>query len=149
MSVVTAAVLRPATSSAVNEMRVTLERQREAFLAAGAPSLSERRADLARLKAAIRDKAEPIAQAISADFGNRSRHESLLAEVFTTLAGIRHTAGHLARWMRPKRVPVGLELRPGRARILYQPLGVVGIISPWNYPLPGSQAFLRGLRGLG
>jgi acyl-CoA reductase-like NAD-dependent aldehyde dehydrogenase len=79
MSVVTAAVLRPATSSAVDEMRVTLERQRAAFLDAGAPSLTERCADLARVKAAIRDKAEPIAQAISADFGNRSRHESLLA----------------------------------------------------------------------
>ena len=134
MSVVRAADMRPPASSAVDEMRATLERQREAFLATGAPSLAERRADLARLKATIREKAEGIAAAISADFGNRSRHESLLAEVFTTLSGIRHTAGHLARWMRPRRVSVGLELRPGRARILYQPLGVVGIISPWNYP---------------
>ncbi|HUH85338.1 MAG TPA: coniferyl aldehyde dehydrogenase [Stellaceae bacterium] len=126
--------MRPAASSAGDAMRAMLERQRAAFLAAGAPSLTERRADLARLKAAIREKADQIAGAISADFGNRSRHESLLAEVFTTLSGIRHTSGHLARWMRPRRVSVGLELRPGRARILYQPLGVVGIISPWNYP---------------
>ncbi len=134
MSVVGAAVLRPASSSATDELRATLERQRAAFLQAGSPPLAERLADLARLKAAIRDRADAIAEAISADFGNRSRHESLIAEIFTALAGIRHASKHLARWMRPKRVSVSLELRPGRARILYQPLGVVGIISPWNYP---------------
>lgn len=134
MSVVGTAVLRPGSSSATDELRATLERQRAAFLQAGAPSLAQRRADLAKLKAAIKDKAESIAEAISADFGSRSRHESLLAEIFTTLAGIRHTARHLSGWMRPKRVSVSLELMPGRARILYQPVGVVGIISPWNYP---------------
>jgi len=134
MSVIATAVLRPAASSATDELRATLAHQREAFLQADPPSLAERRADLAKLKAAIHGKAETIAQVISADFGNRSRHESLIAEVFTALAGIRHATRHLGRWMRPKRVSVGVELLPGRARILYQPLGVVGIISPWNYP---------------
>ena len=134
MSVIATAVLRPAASSATDELRATLAHQREAFLQADPPSLAERRADLAKLKAAIHGKAETIAQVISADFGNRSRHESLIAEVFTALAGIRHATRHLGRWMRPKRVSVGVELLPGRARILYQPRGVVGIISPWNYP---------------
>jgi coniferyl-aldehyde dehydrogenase len=134
MSVVGTAVLRPASPNAVDELRATLERQRQFFLKAGSPPLDQRRADLAKLKAAIKDKAETIAEVISADFGNRSRHESLLAEVFTTLAGLRHTARHLGHWMRPKRVSVSLELLPGRARIVHQPLGVVGVISPWNYP---------------
>src|SRR5579883_1424356 len=134
MGVVSMAVLRPEPASAGDALRATLERQREAFLKEGPPSLAARRADLLKLKAAIKDNAERIAEVISSDFGNRSRHETLLAEVFTTLAGIRHTARHLGRWMRPKRVAVSLELFPGRARILYQPLGVVGIISPWNYP---------------
>jgi coniferyl-aldehyde dehydrogenase len=134
MSIVGTAGVRPAGSSASDEMRATLERQRAAFLKAGPPPLAERLADLARLKTAIRDRADAIAAAISADFGHRSHHETLLAEIFTALAGIRHATRHLGRWMRPRRVAVGAELMPGRARILYQPLGVVGIISPWNYP---------------
>ena len=135
MSILGTAVLRPASSSATDELRFTLERQRAAFLQAGPPPLAERLADLARLKAAIRDQAEAIAQVISADFGNRSRHETLLAEIFTALAGIRHAtraSGALDAARSASRS--SSELLPGRARILYQPLGVVGIISPWNYP---------------
>jgi len=113
---------------------VILAQQREAFVRAGAPSLEERLADLEKLRGAIRGEAERITAVISADFGNRSRHETLLADVWPVLAAIRHTRKHLAQWMKPKRVAVPLELRPGRARILYQPLGVVGVISPWNYP---------------
>src|SRR5260221_1582065 len=128
-------VADPRGASAVpEEVREPIERQRAAALKNGRPSLAERRADLATLKSAIRANTERIAQVISADFGNRSKHETLLAEVFTTLSGIRHASRHLAKWMRPKRVSVGIEFMPARARILYQPVGVVGIISPWNYP---------------
>jgi coniferyl-aldehyde dehydrogenase len=115
-------------------LRALLDCQREAFLRDGTPSLAQRRADLAKLAHAIRDNAERIADVISADFGNRSAGETLLAEVWTTVTAIRHTSRHLGRWMKPRRATVGLELMPARARILYQPLGVVGIISPWNYP---------------
>ncbi len=116
------------------KMRVILETQRGALQRAGAPSLAERRADLAKLAVAIRHESERIADAISADFGHRSRHETEVAEIFPVLSAIRHARRHLRRWMRPKRVSVGIELRPARAAILHQPVGVVGIISPWNYP---------------
>jgi coniferyl-aldehyde dehydrogenase len=121
-------------ASAEGELSAILEHQREAFLRDGPPSLEQRRADLAKLKRAIKDSAGRIADVISSDFGSRSRQESLLAEVFVVCASIRHALRHLPNWMRPKRVAVRLEFRPGRARIIYQPVGVVGIISPWNYP---------------
>jgi len=116
------------------DMRAIFDAQRQAFLRAGAPSLHERRADLKKLEDAIGRSRERLMAAISADFGHRSRHETELGELFPAQSAIRHTLAHLARWMRPKRVAVGLELLPAGARILYQPVGVVGIISPWNYP---------------
>ena len=111
-----------------------LTQQREAFLAAGAPPLDERLDDLRRLRQSIKSNANRIATLISEDFGNRSRHETLIADVWPVLAAIRHSTKHLSRWMKPSRVPVGVELSWGHARILCQPVGVVGIISPWNYP---------------
>jgi coniferyl-aldehyde dehydrogenase len=116
------------------DMRVVFDAQRAAFLHAGAPSLQERRADLKKLGDAISRGVDRLAAAINADFGSRSRHETELGEVFPAQSAIRHTLRHLSGWMRPKRVSVGLELVPAAARILYQPVGVVGIISPWNYP---------------
>jgi coniferyl-aldehyde dehydrogenase len=115
-------------------LQAILAQQRAAFERAGAPALEERRADLVRLRDAIKHNHGRLADAISADFGNRSPHETEIAEIFPVLAAIRHTLRHLAGWMRSKRVSVSLELMPASARILYQPVGVVGIISPWNYP---------------
>jgi coniferyl-aldehyde dehydrogenase len=123
---------RPAAD--LKPMHEILTRQREAFLQSGPPTLKERRADLAKLRRAIQQNAERLALEISGDFGTRSRYETLLADVWPTLAASRHAIRHLRRWMAPKRVSVSLEFMPAGARILYQPVGVVGIISPWNYP---------------
>jgi coniferyl-aldehyde dehydrogenase len=124
----------PGAQAPPAKMRAILDGQRAAFVRAGAPSLQERRADLARLGDAIAQSAGRLAAAISADFGNRSRHETELGEIVPTQSAIRHTLRHLSGWMKPRRVSVGVELLPASARILYQPVGVVGIISPWNYP---------------
>ena len=122
--------MRPITA----DMRAIFDAQRAAFLRAGPPPLEERRADLKKLADAVGRGGDRLAATISADFGHRSRHETEIGEIFPAQSAIRHTLRHLRRWMRPKRVAVGFELMPAGARILYQPVGVVGIISPWNYP---------------
>jgi len=116
-------------------VRDILERQRAAFLQDGPPSAAARREALLRLRRILTEHQDEIATAISADFGHRSWHETLLADIFTTVAGIKHARRHVAGWMKPERRAVPLHFRPGRARVVYQPLGVVGIISPWNYPV--------------
>jgi coniferyl-aldehyde dehydrogenase len=137
MSVVSASTAEPLPTDAsadAHEPAMLLALQREAFLQANPTSLEDRLADLERLRQATKSNAQRIAAVISSDFGNRSRQETLLAEIWPVLVAIRHTKKHLARWMKPKKVPVAFELRGGRAHILHQPVGVVGIISPWNYP---------------
>jgi len=119
----------------VERLRTILEGQRAAYRRDPMPTAAHRRAQLGRLATAIKAAAPAIAHAISADFGNRAPQETLLAEVFTSLEAIRYTARHLARWAKPERRPVSLWHRPGYARLHRQPLGVVGIVVPWNYPL--------------
>ena len=77
-----------------------------------------------------------ICEAISADYGHRSRHETLLAEVVPVIDGIRHTARHLRRWMKPQRRPIDrMVFGLASNRVIPQPVGVVGVIVPWNFPL--------------
>lgn len=110
-------------------------RHREAYAGNPFPGAAERIALLDRLEALVRDHAEEWAQAISRDFGNRSRHETQLLEIFPSLEGIRHARRHLRRWMKPERRATSLWFLPGRSSVFPQPLGVVGIVVPWNYPL--------------
>ena len=108
---------------------------RRSFAADPDPTLAARRDRLKRLARMLRDHAAGIRDAISADFGIRASEETELLEQFTSLAGIAHARRRLAGWMRAEPRPVAWWSLPGRARLLRQPLGVVGIIVPWNYPL--------------
>src|SRR5208282_719473 len=89
---------------------------------------------LRRLHALLKSNRDTIADAISRDFGNRSRHETDLLEMFPSLEGIAHALAHGRRWMRPQRRRTGFWFLPARSRLIPQPLGVVGIVTPWNYP---------------
>ncbi|MBN9222154.1 MAG: coniferyl aldehyde dehydrogenase [Mesorhizobium sp.] len=108
--------------------------QRTAFDKQPFPDVGVRKDRLKRLLALTEKHEADICAAIDADFGGRSSHETRLAELFVVRAGIRHTMSHLAGWMRERRVATTLPFLPGRNRLLPQPLGVVGIVSPWNYP---------------
>ena len=124
----------PSASSAI-DLAALLAAQRAAFRRDGAPSLAERRADLAALRAALIEHRSRIEAAINADFGHRSRHETSVMELGSTISGIDYLHKHLRRMMRPEKRHVALHMRMGSARVEYQPLGVVGVMSPWNYPL--------------
>jgi coniferyl-aldehyde dehydrogenase len=102
---------------------------------AAMPTLGERLDRLMRLRAAVFENEKRFEQAISADFGHRSRIETAIAETMLVYGEIRHAAKHLRKWMAPRRVSTALQFMPAKNRLIPQPLGVVGIIAPWNYPL--------------
>ena len=127
--------------------------QRRAFDAEPNPVFAVRRNRLDRLLALTERNEDAIVAAIAADFGTRSSQETRLAELFMVTVGIRHARRHLARWMRSRPVHTPLYLQPGRSHLVRQPLGVVGVISPWNYPfqlaiLPVVAALAAGNRVL-
>jgi len=114
-------------------MRNLLEAQRTAF--AVNPPGYERRIDALRaLEGALVSRQRDIADAVAGDFGGRPAEETLALELIPLLNELRHACRHLKRWMAPQRVGVPWQLWPASSRIVYQPLGVVGILSPWNYP---------------
>ncbi|MGM0693305.1 MAG: coniferyl aldehyde dehydrogenase [Pseudomonadota bacterium] len=128
-----------------------LDQQRHAFATEPFPSAATRRDRLARLARMTRHHRDEISQAIRQDVGHRAEAETRLAEVAPLLMAIRHTRRHLKRWMAPRRTAVPWRLQPGRARIHRQPLGVVGIIAPANYPwslalMPAVDALAAGNR---
>src|SRR6187431_1051822 len=88
------------------------------------PGYAQRIDDLKRLRAAFKARLESFASAVSADFGRRSRHETLLSDGMTTLHEIDHAVSRLRKWMRPRRVSVDASFLPARAQIRMQPLGV-------------------------
>ena len=124
-----------AESHPVPGMTALLARQREAFLKDGPPSLAQRRAGLARLRAAVLACREELATTVSADFGHRSRHETDIMELAGVIQTIDYLYRKLPRFMRRERRHVGLLYRNGRAYVEYQPKGVIGVMAPWNYPI--------------
>jgi coniferyl-aldehyde dehydrogenase len=118
-----------------SELRRIFELQRQASRRGPAASLELRRDRLERLRSVIAGNEAALAEAISNDFGSRSSTETELLEIVPTLNAIRHARKNLARWMRPERRAVDPLFQPASARVRFEPLGVIGIISPWNYPL--------------
>lgn len=109
--------------------------QREAYLREPYPAWEVRARHLKALRDVLFAHREAFAQAMNADFGQRSPGEVALAEFVALKQEIEHALKHGARWMKPQRRAVGKWLLPGRARVVPQPLGVAGIVVPWNYPL--------------
>lgn len=116
-------------------MRGLFDAQRAASRQGAIADAATRRDRLDRLKAMVIAHAAGFTDAISADFGTRSRTETELMEIVPTLGAIRHARKHVAGWMKPHRRRVDPMFQPAKAWVRHEPLGVIGIISPWNYPL--------------
>ena len=137
----------------MDALQERLDLQRKACLASPEVPWVQRAERLHRLKRLVEDNAVAIAGAISADFGHRSAHETDLLEVFPSLSSINHSLSHGRSWMKGERRATGKWFHPGRSRVTPQPLGVVGIIVPWNYPLylavgPLASALVAGNRAM-
>jgi coniferyl-aldehyde dehydrogenase len=142
-----------AVDDGVDPLRAILERQQQAFVSDGPPSVAVRRNRIDRLLALVLDNADDFVGAIEADFGTRPRTGSLFTEVLGMISVIEHTRSHVPQWMRATRLMRAARVVGLRAEVQPSPLGVVGIIGPWNYPLqlvvlPASAAFAAGNRVL-
>ena len=132
----------------------TLAQQRKAYFAHPVPTLDERKADLRTLQRFVRENKDALCEAISLDYGHRSRHETLMGEIVPVIGGIDDAIKHLRRWMKPQRRAVDrLSFGLARNRVIPQPLGVIGVIVPWNFPinlslLPLTYIFAAGDRAM-
>jgi coniferyl-aldehyde dehydrogenase len=144
----------PAGNETADILMACFRKQRQSYLADPIPGYDRRKEDLLALKKMLSENREDIVEAISQDYGNRSRHESLFAEIIAVSDGINDTIKHLRKWMKPQRRHVDVSLYPGaKNRVIPQPLGVIGIIVPWNFPvnlsfLPLAYAFAAGNRAM-
>jgi len=118
-----------------NDLTATLQRMRDAQARDPLPAWPVRAARLRALAAMLREQRDAMGAAISADFGHRPSEETDLLEIFPSLSAIRHALRHGRRWMKPRWKLAGLPFLPARNELRPQPLGVVGIIVPWNYPV--------------
>ncbi|ASW89672.1 aldehyde dehydrogenase family protein [Mycobacterium marseillense] len=133
------------------DLQAMLDRQRRSFVAEGPPTAAVRRNRIDRLMALLLDNSDAFIDAMAADYGTRSKAASLFTEIIGITSVVEHTRSHVAQWMRPAKLMPAARLCGLRAEVHPTPLGVVGVIGPWNFPvnlvvLPASAAFAAGNR---
>jgi len=127
--------------------------QRKAFLAEGAPTAEQRRADLGQLRGLLLDNRKAIAAALRDDFGARSAYETEIADIATTLHTVKFARRHVERWMKPRKRKTGIWFLPAANRVVPQPKGCIGIMVPFNFPInlgvgPLTSALAAGNRAM-
>lgn len=138
-------------AAAAVRMNDVLARQRAAFMAELPVSLAARKDRLKRCIALLKDNADAFAKALSDDFGHRSADQSLLTDIVNPIGAAKHALKHVEGWIRAekRKVMFPLGLLGARARVEYQPKGVVGIIAPWNFPVQLTMGPLIGALAAG
>ncbi len=142
----------PSGAAQIERMRAILEAQKAAHLRCGAGSAAQRRDWLNRCIAVLVDHQDEIVEALNADFGARSREMSALTDIAGSIGPLKHARDNLEAWMRPQKRkvdPPALGLFGAKAEVRLQPKGVIGIISPWNFPINLTFAPLAGVIAAG
>jgi coniferyl-aldehyde dehydrogenase len=144
----------PATGD-LSSMRDILRRQREAFMAELPVDAATRKHRLQRAIDLVVQGKDRLTDALSADFGHRSATHSMVTDIMSSAKSLRHALKNVDRWMKPekRKLDFPLALLGARAHVEYQPKGVVGVISPWNFPVyltfgPIAQIFAAGNRAM-
>jgi len=116
-------------------LQALLNAQKKAYQLAPAPLVQQRMSQLAQLKTALLTYQDELVAALDQDYGQRSAQDTLLSDILPCVMNINYTMKHLKKWMKPQRRHAGLLLSPAKVTVYYQPLGVIGIIAPWNFPV--------------
>jgi len=135
------------------ELQKIFEMQKAGFASLPYPSRDHRAQLLKKLESLLLDNSKKIEEAISEDFGFRSPFETRMSELFVSVQGLRYARKKLPQWLRPTERSTTFWALPSRSEVRYQPKGVVGIMSPWNYPLylsisPLTYAWAAGNRAM-
>lgn len=119
----------------ISHLSELFQRQRSSYLAAPNPDHDMRRERLTQLKAAVLRFKTPLVEALSQDYGHRSVDDSLISDIMPVINNINYSLKNLKRWLKPSARHAGILLAPAKVTVHYQPLGVIGIIVPWNFPV--------------
>lgn len=136
-------------TGSIDEMKKILSNQKALFINEPNIAWLKRKENLKKLGSIIKDHESDFINAISKDFGNRASEETIIAEMLVIQGGINHALKHTPKWMRTRKAPTALQFKPAYNRVIPQPLGVIGIMSPWNYPLQLAVMPLIGALGAG
>ncbi len=118
-------------------LNAILEKQRASFLAAGGCSAEERIDRLSRLADMLHKYTPDLVASLAADYGHRSAGQTTIIEIYPAISACKHAIKHVRKWMKPKRahMPLPMAMAGAKGYLYWQPKGVVGVISPWNYPV--------------
>ncbi|MCH1929751.1 coniferyl aldehyde dehydrogenase [Shewanella sp. A25] len=119
----------------ISPLTELLHRQRASYLASPNPDYAIRKERLLQLKATLLKYQQPLLKALSQDYGHRSEDDSLISDIMPVINNINYSLKHLKSWLKPSGRHAGMLLAPAKVKVHYQPLGVVGIIVPWNFPV--------------
>ncbi|UTW45292.1 coniferyl aldehyde dehydrogenase [bacterium SCSIO 12696] len=151
MNAIASTVLQQDSAVQEEQLQAQFNSIKSAYNNAPYLSYEQRRDILLKLKKSLIDNEQLIYDAVKQDYGYRSEFDSLIADVLPSVAGINYALKNLKKWMKPSKRHAGLMLAPSKVRVHYQPLGVVGVITPWNFPFflalgPAVQALAAGNR---